>query len=101
MAGAGPTHFYVWYTVTGDLHAAVTAVGAAFEAIRERTGVAGRLLARRDDPSTWMEIYEDVDEPFAFERVLNAVVVEHGVLQFIDGGKRHTERFASVADALA
>ena len=101
MAHTGPTHFYVWYTVTGDLHAAVGAVGAMFDALRERTGVVGRLLARRDDPSTWMEIYEDVADPLGFERALGALAAEHGVLAFVEGGKRHTERFAALADALA
>ena len=96
----GATHFYVWYTVSGDLKAAVTALGAMFDALEAKTGVTGRLLARRDDPATWMEIYEDITEPARFERTLDALVVEHGLLAFVEGGRRHTERFAALEDAL-
>jgi hypothetical protein len=87
--------------VTGDLYAAAAAAGALIDAVASGTGVHGRLLARRDDPSTWMEIYEDVDDPAAFERALNGLASSHGVLAFVDGGRRHTERFASLPDALA
>ena len=31
---------------------------AAARRVRSTTGVAGRLLVRRDDPATWMEVYE-------------------------------------------
>jgi len=98
---SGPTHFYVWYTVRGDLREAVIAVHALLEAVEARTGVAGRLLARRDEPATWMEVYEDVDDAGRFGRALDALAVEHGVVAFVEGGRRHTERFAALADALA
>jgi hypothetical protein len=97
----GPTHFYVWYTVRGDLQAAVAAIGALLEAVAAQTGVSGRLLARRDDPSTWMEIYENVEEPQAFERALDEQAARHGATSVAEGGRRHTERFAALADALA
>ena len=96
----GPTHFYVWYTVRGDLHDALRAVGALLAAVQERTGISGRLLARRDEPATWMEVYEDVREAGAFGRALEALAAEHGVLAFVEDGRRHTERFAALADAL-
>ena len=98
---SGPTHFYVWYTVRGDLREAVIAVHSLLDAIQSRTGIAGRLLARRDEPSTWMEVYDQVDDAYAFGRVLDRLAVEHGVLAFVEGGRRHTERFAALADALA
>jgi hypothetical protein len=97
----GATHFYVWYTVRGDLVAAVATIGALTAAIEERTGVAGRLLVRRDDPSTWMEIYENVTDERTFERVLAELTREHDALALTDDGKRHVERFASLTDALA
>ena len=96
----GPTHFYVWYTVRGDLREAVIAVHALFDTVQSRTGVAGRLLARRDEPSTWMEVYENVDDTGGFGRMLDRLAAEHGVLSFIEDGRRHTERFAALADAL-
>ena len=98
---SGPTHFYVWYAVRGDLREAVTAVHALLDAVESRTGVAGRLLARRDEPSTWMEVYENVDDAGGFGRLLDRLAAEHGVLPFVEGGRRHTERFAALGDALA
>jgi len=101
MSMTGPTHFYVWYTVRGDLHGAVEAVGALFDAIERRTGVKGRLLARRDEPATWMEVYEGVADASDFGRALDALATRHGVLAFVEDGRRHTERFAALEDALA
>jgi hypothetical protein len=101
MADSGPTHFYVWYTVTGELEAAVRTIGALFDALASRTGVGRRLLARRDDPSTWMEVYENVADARGFERALAELVRDLGADRIADAGKRHVERFAELADALA
>ena len=98
---SGATHFYVWYTVTVERALAVRAVGDLIAAVEEDTGIAGRVLARRDDASTWMEIYENVDDTGGFGRLLDRLAAEHGVLAFIEDGRRHTERFAALGDALA
>ena len=95
----GATHFYVWYTVTSDRADAVRAVAALIAAVEDETGVAGRVLARRDDASTWMEIYENVGDAAAFERALGALAGRHDVAR-ISGGVRHVERFAALADVL-
>ena len=97
----GTTHFYVWYTVRGGLDTAMRAISRLMTAVEERTGVAGRVLARRDDASTWMEIYENVDDPVRFERALSELVHEHEVLTHVEDARRHTERFAALPDALA
>ncbi len=95
----GATHFYVWYTVVSGHGDAVRAVAALIAAVEEATGVAGRVLARRDDPSTWMEIYENVGNAAAFARALEALVREHDAAR-ISGGVRHVERFGALADVL-
>lgn len=97
---AATTHCYVWYTIAGDPAAAVAAVAALLADIEEATGVAGRVLARRDDPATWMEIYENVDAGGAFERTLAALVRRHDFLRHVDGGRRNVERFAALTDVL-
>jgi hypothetical protein len=97
----GATYFYVWYTVRGDLRGAVEAVSALFDAIERRTGIKGRLLARRDEPATWMEVYEGVEDAADFGRALDALAARNGVNAFIEDGRRHTERFAALEDALA
>jgi hypothetical protein len=93
MAVAAPTHCYVYYRVTGDARSARAAVGAMMADLEARTGVAGRLLVRADDPSTWMEVYEPVHHPAAFGRALVACVRRHGVAAFANDGQRHVERF--------
>ena len=96
---SGATHFYVWYTVTVERGLALRAVSDLIAAVEEDTGVAGRVLARRDDASTWMEIYENVADAAAFERTLAALVRRHDVAR-ISGGVRHVERFGALADML-
>jgi len=89
---------YVYYTVAAaDDVAARSLVRAVQDEVREATGVAGRLLRRRDDPGTWMEVYEGVDDPDAFERVLDAALARHGFASLLPpGGARHTERFVAL-----
>ena len=96
---SGATHFYVWYTVTAERADAVRAVSDLIAAVEEETGVAGRVLARRDDASTWMEIYENVGDAGAFERALAALARRHDVAR-VSGGVRHVERFGALADVL-
>jgi len=84
---SGPTHFYVWYTVRGELANAMEKVSGLMSAVEARTGIAGRVLARRDDAAR-------------FERVLSELAREHDALSFIEDGRRHTERFAALTDAL-
>ena len=95
----GTTHFYVWYTVTAARDEAVAIVAALLAAVEDATGIAGRVLARRDDAATWMEIYENVGEAAAFDRTLATLVRRHDVAR-ISGGLRHVERFAALADVL-
>ena len=49
-------------------------------------------LVRRDDPRTWMEIYEHVHDTRAFEAALAAAVLRHGVDAHVPDG-RHVESF--------
>ena len=98
IVASGPTHYYVWYTVQGEPVAAKGAIEALIRAVEERTGIAGRVLARRDDSATWMEIYENVDDD-AFERTLRDLADAHGALRIAAGGQRHMERFAALQDA--
>ena len=64
-------NYYVYYKVGPEQ---VRDLGLKVEAlllkIRERTGVRGRWMRRRDDPTTYMEVYEGVAEERAFEALL-------------------------------
>jgi len=63
----------------------------------ERTGVPGRLMQRRDDPCTWMEIYEDVPDEKAFETALAQSLDGSGFSEvLVPGSQRITETFVTV-----
>jgi Domain of unknown function (DUF4936) len=62
------------------------AVERLFGALERECGVRGRWMHRRDDPTTYMEVYEGVKDTAAFERVLEREGAKLGV-------QRRTERF--------
>jgi len=59
-----------------------------FSVIERECGVRGRWMRRRDDPSTYMEVYEGVEDGPAFEAVLGRETGGFGV-------ERRVERFVS------
>lgn len=58
-------------------------------ALLARTGVAGRLLRRRDDASTWMEVYEEIADADTFQHAWREASVECGLATL----SRHEEWF--------
>jgi len=54
--------------------------------VEAATGVRGRWMRRRDEPTTYMEIYEDVRDEQAFEALLEREAAKLGL-------ERHVERF--------
>jgi hypothetical protein len=95
MATAGHEHVYVYYRQCGDAAAAHVAVAALFADIEAQTGVSGRLLVRRDDDQTWMEVYEPVTQSAAFLRLLAERVRQHGLSAYAAGTRRTVERFVA------
>jgi hypothetical protein len=89
------TSYFIYYRVAPrrvpDL---AKTVGEIQAMLRTATGVNSRLLRRDDATDTWMEIYEDVGDPAAFEMELDRAVakVKFNTL-LADGAQRHTERF--------
>ncbi|OGA72916.1 MAG: hypothetical protein A3G81_22690 [Betaproteobacteria bacterium RIFCSPLOWO2_12_FULL_65_14] len=64
-------NYYVYYRLSPDqVASARRAVQSLFGAVEKACGVRGRWMRRRDDPSTYMEVYEDVKDEAAFEAVL-------------------------------
>ena len=86
--------YYVWYKVAGDACEARSAVTAMMLDVAIDCGVVGRLMKRADDPQTWMEVYEGVDDAGEFEASLNEAIARHGAQAYADGG-RHVERFVA------
>ena len=65
-------NFYVYYKVdTARLAELRAAVDRLFAAVERDCGVRGRLMHRRDDPTTYMEVYEDVADQVLFEKTLS------------------------------
>ena len=60
----------------------------------ESTGVRGRLMTKRAEPNLWMEVYEAVPDPTAFERALESAVHELQLHQWLaPGSQRRMECF--------
>jgi hypothetical protein len=65
------TNFYVYYRVdAARLDAVGLCVQKFLKTIESETGIRGRWMRRRDDPSTYMEVYEGVADDKAFEALL-------------------------------
>lgn len=81
------TNYYVYYRVDPErVDALRPGVQELFTAVQRHCGVSGRWMRRRDDPSTYMEVYEGVRDEAAFEAVLARESAGLGL-------ERRTERF--------
>jgi quinol monooxygenase YgiN len=83
-------NYYVYYKVEpGRVEELRPRVEALFEKIQDQFGVHGRLMRRRDDSTTYMEVYEDVKDERGFEALLEREGAKLGV-------QRKLERFVCV-----
>jgi Domain of unknown function (DUF4936) len=81
------TSYYVYYRVDASrLPGLRRDVDELFDKIEAATGVRGRWLRRRDEPTTCMEVYENVHDDAAFESLLERESASLGL-------ERHVERF--------
>ena len=86
-------NYYVYYKVDPGRAAEMRVqVQSLFRKINEKFGVQGRWMHRRDDPSTYMEVYEGVEGDSeglaAFEALLEREGAKLGV-------QRKVERFVT------
>ncbi|HZM36881.1 MAG TPA: DUF4936 family protein [Burkholderiales bacterium] len=80
-------NYYVYYKVAPERAAQLRPdIERLFSLVQERFKVQGRWMRRRDDPSTYMEIYEGIADEAAFEALMER---EGGKL----GLQRRVERF--------
>lgn len=81
------TSYYVYYRVDPARVPALRAqIERVFATVEQSSGVRGRWLRRRDQPETYMEVYEDVADEQAFEALLARETAALGL-------ERHVERF--------
>ena len=82
-------NYYVYYKVAPERANEVRAqVEALFALIEKQTRIRGRWMRRRDDPTTYMEVFEDVKDEATFETLLAREGARFGV-------QRKIERFIS------
>ena len=80
-------NYYVYYKVPPERLAEVTVVvQLLFQTAKQNFGVHGRWMRRRDDPTTYMEVYEGVRDEAGFEELLAREGAQLGL-------QRKVERF--------
>ena len=84
------TNYYVYYRVdAAGIDSIRSSVQKIFATVKAKTGIQGRWLRRRDDPTTYMEVYEGVADDAAFEALLARETAGFGP-------QRRVERFVCV-----
>ncbi len=81
------TNYYVYYRVdAGQIGFLQVEIRKLFEEIQRQTGISGRWMRRRDDPLTFMEIYEGVKDDTAFDALLERECERLGLQRFLAAG---------------
>ena len=83
---------YVWYRIEQADADAERVVRSMMARLACRTGVAGRLMKKWGEPGLWMEAYEGIADPDAFNLRLGQLVDEFDLEMFV-ADCRHTECF--------
>ena len=79
----------MYYKVPPERLAEITlAVELLFQTAKQKFSVHGRWMRRRDDPTTYMEVYEGVRDEPGFEELLEREGARFGL-------SRKVERFIS------
>lgn len=89
------TNFYVYYRVDPARLADLRhAVGELLAAVERETGVRGRWMRRRDEATTYMEVYEGVKDDEAFDALLERECERLGLARLLaPGAGRRQEIF--------
>ena len=78
-------NYYVYYKVEAErLPFVRSRVGELLNEIEKQTGIQGRWMHRRDDPLTYMEVYEGVKDEKAFEALLEREGAKLGVARKVE-----------------
>ena len=87
--------FYIYYRVDPQKAAACEQLIQEFlAAVRDATGIQGRLLRKHGEPNLWMEVYEGIPDEAKFEWELAEIAGRLKVQDFLQPGTtRHHECF--------
>lgn len=88
-------HYYIYFRIAPEHAAEIkAAVHQLQSVINAQLGITGRLLFKRDEPNTWMEVYENIAESSKFEAVLRLAEEQTGIAKLLGSGEtRHLECF--------
>ncbi|MGH8672701.1 MAG: DUF4936 family protein [Burkholderiales bacterium] len=79
------TNYYVYYRVdSARLEELRASVAKLFAAVERETGVRGRWMQRRDDPTTYMEVYEGVRDDATFDALLEREASRLGLARKVE-----------------
>ena len=89
--------YYIYYRVAAQqAESCEVRVLELITALKERTGVAGRLLKKRSEPLLWMEVYENVRDDAKFELELEQAAAQSKFGECLqEGTARRLECFES------
>ena len=86
-------NYYVYYKIEpARLRQLWPLVQQLFLEIEKQTGIRGRWMRRRDDPTTYMEVFEGIRDEAAFEALLESEGEKLGAQLNL---RRKVERFIS------
>ncbi|MBI4207820.1 MAG: DUF4936 family protein [Betaproteobacteria bacterium] len=87
--------YYIYYRVNPEkAEACEPRIKDLLAAVEKVTGVAGRLLKKRDEPLLWMEVYENVKDEANFEWELADIADQFKVKEYLEPDTtRHCECF--------
>lgn len=81
------TSYYVYYKVDGVRAARLRGeIEPLLDRVHAASGIRGKWMRRRDEPSTYMEVYDGVQDDAAFDALLEREAAALGL-------ERHVERF--------
>jgi hypothetical protein len=88
-------NFYIYYRVDPQKAGACgPLVRQLLSAVRQATGIQGRLLTKHGEPHLWMEVYEGVADEAKFEWDLAEIAGRLKVQDYLQPGTtRHIECF--------
>lgn len=88
-------NFYIYYRVDPQKAGACEPlIGQLLAAVRETTGIRGRLLKKHGEPNLWMEVYEGVADEAKFEWELAEIAGRLRIKDYLqEGTTRHHECF--------
>jgi hypothetical protein len=74
--------YYIYYKVApAQAQSCEARVLELFSALKQATGIAGRLLKKRSEPLLWMEVYDNVRDDAKFELELEQASAHLAIAQ--------------------